>query len=131
MTIDAYLPTGGASFSPESATNMGKALDGALDILGIEPSDTTKREAVARFIIKLAEIDGGVDGGGPVANVNSSGKNGPPRFTVKGRTILIPAGPKDEIKRPIICALREAFRNRSSAGGELKRASQKSPLRRY
>jgi hypothetical protein len=61
MTINAYLPTAGASFSPESATNMGKALDGALDILGIEPSDETKREAVARFIIKLAEIDGGVD----------------------------------------------------------------------
>jgi hypothetical protein len=61
MTINAYLPTAGASFSPESASNMGKALDGAFDILGIEPSDETKREAVARFIIKLAEIDGGVD----------------------------------------------------------------------
>jgi transposase len=56
-----YLPTSGASFSPESATNMGKALDGAVDILGIGPDDETKREAVARFIIKLAEIDGGVD----------------------------------------------------------------------
>jgi hypothetical protein len=61
MTINAYLPTSGASFSPESATKMGKALDGAVDILGIEPGDETKREAVARFIIKLAEIDGGVD----------------------------------------------------------------------
>jgi hypothetical protein len=40
---------------------MGTALDGAVDILGIGPSDETKREAVARFIIKLAEIDGGVD----------------------------------------------------------------------
>jgi hypothetical protein len=37
---------------------MGAALDGAVDILGIEPRDETKREAVARFIIKLAEIDG-------------------------------------------------------------------------
>jgi hypothetical protein len=55
------LPTAGASFSPESVTNMGTALDGAVDILGIEPSDETKREAVARFIIKRAEIDGGVD----------------------------------------------------------------------
>jgi hypothetical protein len=54
-------PTPGASFSPESATNMGKALDGAVDILGIDRGDETKREAVARFIIKLAEIDGGVD----------------------------------------------------------------------
>jgi hypothetical protein len=61
MTISAYLPTSGASFSPESATNMGKALDGAVDILGIDRGDETKREAVARFIIKLAEIDGGVD----------------------------------------------------------------------
>jgi hypothetical protein len=34
MPIEAYLPTSGASFGPE---------------------------AVARFIIKLAEIDGGVD----------------------------------------------------------------------
>jgi hypothetical protein len=61
MTINAYLPTSRASFSPESATNMGKALDGAVDILGIAPNDETKREAVARFIIKLAEVDGGVD----------------------------------------------------------------------
>jgi hypothetical protein len=58
MPIRAYLPTSGASFSPESLTNMGAALDGAVDILGIEPRDETKREAVARFIIKLAEIDG-------------------------------------------------------------------------
>ena len=61
MPIEAYLPTSGASFGPESVTNMGKALEGAVDILGIGPSDETKREAVARFIIKLAEIDGGVD----------------------------------------------------------------------
>jgi hypothetical protein len=61
MPIRAYLPTSGASFSPESVTNMGTALDGAVDILGIEASDEAKREAVARFIIKLAEIDGGVD----------------------------------------------------------------------
>ena len=61
MPIEAYLPTSGASFGPESVTNMEKALDGAVDILGIGPSDETKREAVARFIIKLAEIDGGVD----------------------------------------------------------------------
>jgi hypothetical protein len=61
MPIKAYLPTSGASFSPQSLTNMGTAFDGAIDILGIGPSDETKREAVARFIIKLAEIDGGVD----------------------------------------------------------------------
>jgi hypothetical protein len=49
MPIEAYLPTSGASF------------EDAVDILGIGPSDEAKREAVARFIIKLAEIDGGVD----------------------------------------------------------------------
>jgi hypothetical protein len=61
MPIEAYLPTSGASFGPEAATNMGKALEDTVDILGIGPSDETKREAVARFIIKLAEVDGGVD----------------------------------------------------------------------
>src|ERR1700729_3211887 len=61
MPIEAYLPTSGASFGPEAVANMGKALEEAADILGIGPSDETKREAVARFIIKLAEIDGGVD----------------------------------------------------------------------
>lgn len=61
MPIDAYLPTSGASFGPEAVTNMGKALQDAVDTLGIDPSDEIKREAVARFIIKLAEIDGGVD----------------------------------------------------------------------
>ena len=61
MPIEAYLPTSGASFSPEAVTNMGKAFEGAVDVFGIGPSDETKREAVARFIIKLAEIDGGVD----------------------------------------------------------------------
>ena len=40
---------------------MGTALDGAVDVLGISPQDETKREAVARFIVKLAEVDGGVD----------------------------------------------------------------------
>ena len=44
MTISAYLPTSGASFSPESATNMGKAFDGVVDILGIGPEDETQRE---------------------------------------------------------------------------------------
>jgi hypothetical protein len=61
MPIEAYLPTPGASFGPEAVTNMGKAFEGAVDVFGIGPRDETKREAVARFIIKLAEIDGGVD----------------------------------------------------------------------
>jgi hypothetical protein len=61
MPIEAYLPTSGASFGPEAVTNMGKALEGAVDVLGVGPSEETQREAVARFIIKLAEIDGAVD----------------------------------------------------------------------
>jgi hypothetical protein len=56
MPISAYPPTSGASFSPESVTNMQKAHDDAVDILGIGPSDETKREAAARFIIKLAKM---------------------------------------------------------------------------
>src|ERR1700722_8033923 len=64
MPIEAYLPTSGASFGPEALTNMGKALEDAVDIFGIGPSDETKREAVARFLIKRAEIDGGVDAAG-------------------------------------------------------------------
>jgi hypothetical protein len=59
--LRTYLPTSGASFGPEAVANMGKALEGTVDILGIGPSDEIKREAVARFILKLAEIDGGAD----------------------------------------------------------------------
>jgi hypothetical protein len=61
MPLKAYLPTSGASFGPEAVSNMGKAFEGAVTILGIGPRDETKREAVARFIVQLAEIDGGVD----------------------------------------------------------------------
>jgi hypothetical protein len=50
----------GPALAPD-VTNMEKALEGAVDVLGIGPQEETKREAVARFIIKLAEIDGGVD----------------------------------------------------------------------
>ena len=61
MPITPYLPTSGASFSPEAVTNMGTALDEAVATLGIGSDDETKRAAVARFIVKLAEVDGGVD----------------------------------------------------------------------
>jgi hypothetical protein len=40
---------------------MGKAFEGAIEALGIEAGDETKRETVARFIIQLAEIDRGQD----------------------------------------------------------------------
>lgn len=61
MPITAYLPTSGASFGPEAAASMAKAFDETIAILGIAPSNETKREAVARFIFHLAEIDGGLD----------------------------------------------------------------------
>jgi hypothetical protein len=61
MPITAYLPTSGASFGPEAMANMAKAFENAITVIGIDPQDEVKREAVARFIIKLAEIDGGVD----------------------------------------------------------------------
>jgi hypothetical protein len=61
MPITAYLPTSGASFGPEAVASMGKAFEDAVAVLGIGPSDETKRAVVARFIFHLAEIDGGLD----------------------------------------------------------------------
>jgi hypothetical protein len=60
MPITAYLPTSGAIFGPEAVASMGKAFEDAVAVLGIGPSDETKREVVARFIFHLAEIDGGL-----------------------------------------------------------------------
>jgi hypothetical protein len=40
---------------------MGKAFQDAVAVLGIGAEDESKREAVARFIFRLAEIDGGVN----------------------------------------------------------------------
>jgi hypothetical protein len=61
MQITAYLPTSGASFGPDAVASMAKAFEDAVAIIGIGPCDETKREAVARFILRLAEIDGGLD----------------------------------------------------------------------
>ncbi len=61
MTITAYLPTSGATFGPEAVASIGKAFEDAVSVIGIGPSDETKREAVARFILHLAELDGGLD----------------------------------------------------------------------
>ena len=87
MPIKPYLPTSGAKFSPEAIANMGKALEGAVDVLGIGSRDETKREAVARFIIKLAEIDGGMDAASLRDKVVMAlNELDPSRFTVKGWT---------------------------------------------
>ena len=60
--IRAYLPTSGASFGPEAVTNMGKAFEGAIEALGVEPGDEGASARRSRgFIIHLAEIDGGLD----------------------------------------------------------------------
>ncbi len=61
MPIRAYLPTSGASFGPEALANLGRAFEDAIAVLEIERRDEAGREAVARFIIHLAEIDGGLD----------------------------------------------------------------------
>jgi len=61
MTITAYLPTSGASFGPDAVASMAKAFEDAVSVIGIGPRDETKRETVARFILHLAEIDGGLD----------------------------------------------------------------------
>ena len=61
IAITAYLPTSGASFGPKAVASMAKAFDEAVAVIGIGPRDETKREAVARFILHLAEIDGGLN----------------------------------------------------------------------
>ena len=99
MPIEAYLPTSGASFGPEAVTNMGKALEGAVDILGIGPSDETKREAVARFIIKLAEIDGGVDAASLRDKAVMALADRSISLHCQRTDNLMPTGPKGE-KRP-------------------------------
>jgi hypothetical protein len=40
---------------------MSKAFEDSVAVIGIGPSDETKRRVVARFILHLAEIDGGLD----------------------------------------------------------------------
>ncbi len=57
MPIRAYLSTSGTSFSPETVATMGKAFEDAADRLGVPPSDAAKREALAKFIIRLGEAD--------------------------------------------------------------------------
>src|ERR1700722_17122315 len=51
----------GPSFGPEAMASMANAFEEAIAVIGIGPQDETKREAVARFILHLAEIDGGLD----------------------------------------------------------------------
>jgi hypothetical protein len=61
MPFTAYLPTSGAIFGPEAVASMTKAFEATTAAIGIGPSDQTNRATVARFILHLAEIDGGLD----------------------------------------------------------------------
>jgi hypothetical protein len=56
MPIRRYLEHG-VVFSPEALSAMGKAFEAAIWTLGPE-CDEMKREAVAKFIIRLAREDG-------------------------------------------------------------------------
>jgi hypothetical protein len=59
MPIRRYVEKG-AVFTPRAISEMSKALEGATEILGIAP-DGKQRQAVAKFIIRLAQEDGSLD----------------------------------------------------------------------
>jgi hypothetical protein len=58
MPIKGYVDSG--AFTPEAMLAMGVAFEGAAEILGIG-RDEMKRQAVAKFIIRLAQEDGTLD----------------------------------------------------------------------
>ena len=58
MPIRSYVEEG--IFTPEALSVRGKAFEAAIWTLGPE-CDETKREAVARFIIRLAQNDSSLD----------------------------------------------------------------------
>ena len=55
MPIRRYLEKG-VVFTPQALSAMSKALEATTEILGIE-GDEAKRQAVAKFIIRLARED--------------------------------------------------------------------------
>ena len=58
MPIRRYVEKG--VFTPQALSAMSKALEATTEILGIE-GDETRRQAVARFIIRLAREDDSLD----------------------------------------------------------------------
>ena len=58
MPIRRYVEKG--VFTPQALSAMSKALEATTEILGIE-GDEAKRQAVARFIIRLAREDDSFD----------------------------------------------------------------------
>ena len=59
MPIKRYLKNG-AVFTPQALLAMGEAFKATTEILGID-SDETKRQAIAKFIIRLAQDHGSLD----------------------------------------------------------------------
>jgi hypothetical protein len=59
MPIRRYVEKG-VVFTPQALSAMSQALEATIEILGIE-GDEAKRQAVARFIIRLAREDNSRD----------------------------------------------------------------------
>ena len=59
MPIRRYVEKG-VVFTPQALSAMSKALEATTEILGIE-GDEAKRQAVARFVIRLAREDNSLD----------------------------------------------------------------------
>jgi hypothetical protein len=59
MPIKRYLKNG-AIFAPEALLAMGEAFKATTEILGIG-SDETKRQSVAKFIIRMAQDNSNLD----------------------------------------------------------------------
>jgi hypothetical protein len=59
MPIRRYVEKG-VVFTPQALSAMSKALEATTEILGIE-GDEAKRQAVARFIVRLAREDDSLD----------------------------------------------------------------------
>jgi hypothetical protein len=59
MPMKRYVATG-VVFAPQALSAMGRALEETSQILGID-GDERKRQAVAKFIVRLAQEDGNLD----------------------------------------------------------------------
>jgi hypothetical protein len=59
MPIRRYVEKG-VVFTPQALSAMSKALEATIEILGVE-GDEAKRQAVARFIVRLAREDASLD----------------------------------------------------------------------
>jgi hypothetical protein len=60
MPIRRYVKNG-VTFTPQALASMSRALEATTEILGIS-NDEAKRRDVAKFIIRLSQEDGNLDG---------------------------------------------------------------------